>query len=366
MEIIHLILGKANPDRLNGVNKVVYQLATEQARAGKKVSLWGITKDTSHNYPERNFETRLFRAGKNPFSPDPSLVAAILSKKEAVFHLHGGWIPVYSKLAGLFARNRIRFVLTPHGAYNKVAMKRSRLIKKIYFSLFEKQVLRHAWRIHSIGASEVEGLQSVFPNQKSFLLPYGFETNSHAVKPANKNTPFTIGFVGRLDIQTKGLDLLLNAFQNFRKAQPDSELWIIGDGDGRTYIEDYLKKNQLKNVVLWGKKFGAEKDGLIAKMHAFAHPSRNEGLPSAVLEAAALGVPSIVSQATNVAGYISDYNAGIAIANESAIELEQAMQTIKQAYDESSAANYPENCRAMLREVFGWEMLVQEFDKLYN
>ena len=46
MEIIHIVLGKANPDRMNGVNKVVYQLATKQADFGEKVAVWGITNDT--------------------------------------------------------------------------------------------------------------------------------------------------------------------------------------------------------------------------------------------------------------------------------------------------------------------------------
>ena len=62
MEIIHIVLGKANPDRLNGVNKVVYNMASEQVKAGKKVSVWGITKDIQHNYPERIFNTTLFKS----------------------------------------------------------------------------------------------------------------------------------------------------------------------------------------------------------------------------------------------------------------------------------------------------------------
>jgi hypothetical protein len=60
MEIIHIVLGKANPDRMNGVNKVVYQLATKQAEFGEKVSVWGISGDTVNNYGERNFNTELF------------------------------------------------------------------------------------------------------------------------------------------------------------------------------------------------------------------------------------------------------------------------------------------------------------------
>ena len=67
MEIIHIILGKANPERMNGVNKVVYQLATQQSHSGRDVKVWGITKNISHDYGVRNFETRLFQAKTNIF-----------------------------------------------------------------------------------------------------------------------------------------------------------------------------------------------------------------------------------------------------------------------------------------------------------
>ena len=60
MEIVHLILGKANPNRMNGVNKVVYQLASRQSLSKRDVSIWGITKDLNHNYGERPFQTLLF------------------------------------------------------------------------------------------------------------------------------------------------------------------------------------------------------------------------------------------------------------------------------------------------------------------
>ena len=64
MDIIHIVLGKANPDRMNGVNKVVHQLATKQAASNRSVQVWGITEDLSHNYAERNFKTQLFKKSK--------------------------------------------------------------------------------------------------------------------------------------------------------------------------------------------------------------------------------------------------------------------------------------------------------------
>lgn len=365
MEIIHLILGKANPNRLNGVNKVVYQLATEQTKADINVSVWGITKQLEYNYPERSFTTILFQAQKNPFGIDALLKKAILLRKDAVFHLHGGWIPVYSSLAKFFAKHQIRFVLTPHGAYNTIAMQRSSLAKKWYFKWFEKQLLEKAYQIHSIGKSEVDGLQILYPNTKSILLPYGFDMPNTIYNTA-KNKEFTIGFIGRLDVHTKGLDLLLEAFYHFQLKHPFSKLWIIGEGEGRAFLEKFIKEKQLSNVVLWGKKFGAEKDELTCKMHVFAHPSRNEGLPTSVLEAASFGLPSIVSEATNVAEYITKYNIGISIANNSVTELTEAMLALKSTYDNKLEGDFKSNSRSMLQEVFAWSTLVNKYNKLYE
>ncbi len=365
MEIIHIVLGKANPDRLNGVNKVVYNLATEQTKAGKKVQVWGISSDTHHNYPERNFTTVLFQAQVPSYRVNRALKAAIVEHKNAVFHLHGGWIPLFSGLARLFARHRVTFVLTPHGAYNTVAMQRSFWKKKLYFYLFEKTLLQRAHKIHAIGNSEVTGLNGWFPNRKSVLLPYGFDGTPETTIGA-KNAAFTVGFVGRLDIHTKGLDLLVEAFARFQRTHPDAQLWIVGDGPGKTQMEQFILEKNVRHVTLWGKKFGREKDELMAQMHVFAHPSRNEGLPTAVLEAAAMGVPTIVTQATNIAEYIKQFGAGVAIPDNHVVELEMALRLVYAKYLKNEAHTYTEGSRQMLKEVFAWPTLVHQYDQLYQ
>lgn len=365
MEIIHIVLGKANPDRLNGVNKVVYQMATEQQKAGKNVQVWGITPQPTHDYPARNFKTELFQAEEFAFALPKALAKATLAHKNAVFHLHGGWVPVFSTLAKFFQKNQLAYVLTPHGAYNQIAMERSWLRKQLYFQLFEKRLLRGARKVHAIGASEVEGLYKLSPKTQSLLLPYGFDYETSETLPA-KNEKFTIGFVGRLDIHTKGLDLLLKAFYNFQIHRPDSILWIIGAGEGEAYINKFIAEKRLRNVVLWGKKFGAEKDALISKMHVFAHPSRNEGLPTAVLEAAALGTPPIVTQATNVASYLGNFGAGIGIDNEDTKALTQAMEQFRQSYQQNEIASYFEGAKKMLTTAFSWPVLVHQYDELYQ
>ncbi|MBL0191806.1 MAG: hypothetical protein IPQ18_10810 [Saprospiraceae bacterium] len=91
MEVIHIVLGKANPNRLNGVNKVVYNMATEQHKAGKNVSVWGIANDVKHDYPKRIFKTILFKSEWFTAPTTGKLKRAILQNKRAGLDLLRLW-----------------------------------------------------------------------------------------------------------------------------------------------------------------------------------------------------------------------------------------------------------------------------------
>ncbi len=364
MEIVHLILGKANPERMNGVNKVVYQLATEQAAFGEQVSVWGITQHVEVNFGKRDFETRLFVKQNNPFQYSDELKKAIIAKKgKAIFHLHGGWIPVYYLLASLMYRHAINFVLTPHGAYNSIAMEKNGLIKKIYFHLFEKAILEKASQIHCIGESEVKGLNTIFKKSKTLLLPYGYRKNSNYTAEHIGHSEVVFGFVGRLDVYTKGLDTLLQAFQKFNQIYPKSQLWIIGESTQRHLLEKQIDTLSLRNnVTLYGSKFGKDKEALLKRMDIFVHPSRNEGLPVAVLEAASFGKPCLVTQATNLGSVVDQYNCGKTIHLQCSETLSRAMIALYEIWKRPTAfKKMQENAVKMVEEAYNWNKLLARF-----
>lgn len=370
MEIIHLVLGKANPNRMNGVNKVVFQLATEQCKMGRNVSVWGITKNTTHDYGNRNFNTLLFPAEQNTFKISRTLRLAIKEAKNrnTVFHIHGGWVPTFYSISSILKKHKIPFVFTPHGSYNSIAMKKNKWVKKIYFELFEKKLLKRTQKIHCIGKSEIEGLSNIFKTSKTFLMPYGYKNVSDTRKDfPREESKFIIGFIGRLDIHTKGLDLLIEAFNKFQEKRKNSELWIVGDSEQRSQLQNTINSNKLQDkVILWGKKFGDDKNNLLQKMHAFAHPSRNEGLPSAVLEAASFGVPCIVSEATNVGAFVKKHECGIVVSNENSEEITDALLALDNKRENKVLHKLGDKARAMVDTEFNWNHLVIEFDNLYN
>ena len=370
MEIIHVILDKTNPERMNGVNKVVHQLATQQHLFGEQVAVWGITSDTTVNYNEQIFETLLFPKLKNPFAFSTQLKEALFSKKgKAIFHLHGGWIPIYYRLVRFFYNNKIEFVITPHGAYNTIAMRKNFWLKKIYFQLFERKILKRALRIHCIGKSERNGLQEFYRSQKIILLPYGFELKSTiALKKRDENL-FVFGFIGRLDIYTKGLDTLLLAFKRFHRKMPQAQLWIVGDGKEKPTLEKKINALKLNHcLILYGSKFGSEKEQLLQAMDVFIHPSRNEGLPLSVIEAASFGKPCIVTDATNIGYLITKYNAGQTIYRQSSKQLEAAMHAVVAKWSSPSTfVELQQNAIRMIKENYNWNTLLQQYhQQLYK
>lgn len=366
MEIIHVVLGKANPDRMNGVNKVVNQLATRQVMAGRTVSVWGITRDLTHNYPERNFATKLFKAYPGKFRLDTAFTEALPSKKsKAIFHLHGGFNPVFYAVSKELVAAGIPFVFTPHGAYNTVAMQRSMLRKRIYARLFERKILASAGMVHCLGKSEMEGLQAFYAAAKTRLVPYGFE-NSIVKNSMPDYHRFIIGFCGRLDIYTKGLDLLLQAFLKIKTLHPNAELWIIGDSEERKTLESMINTMQLKGVTMTGSRFGQDKDELLRQVHVFAHPSRNEGLPSAVLEAASLGIPCVVTEATNVGDAIRRHNCGEVIEHPESEALYMAILKMYQRVKTEGWKTISESAREMVSREYNWNKIIGEFDKMYK
>ena len=360
-------MGKANPARMNGVNKVVYQLATRQTAAGLNVAVWGFTKTPEGDYGERNFRTVLFREYHNPFALDPDFIRALgaLDRERTVFHLHGGWVPLFSRAAAALHRAGLRYVLTPHGAYNTRAMEKGRWRKKVYFQLFERSLLRHAAAIHCIGASEVDGLQTIYETDKTVLLPYGMDIAGAERAEGREEDGFVFGFVGRLDYYTKGLDLMLDAFAVHAAEDPEAVLWIVGDGDGRAPTEAKIAALGLADrVVLHGSRYGEEKDALLRRMRVFLHPSRNEGMPSAVLEAAAFGVPCIVTEATNIGDYVREYAAGRVVPNEDDRALATAMTECR-ALDKGTLREWGGNASRMVATAFSWPEVVVRFNQLY-
>jgi len=103
-------------------------------------------------------------------------------------------------------------------------------------------------------------------------------------------------FLGRLEIDQKGLDLLLLAFKAM-KDKSDVRLKIAGKGSEKELaaVKTMIKDNDLsKRVEILGKVGGEEKEKLLADCLALVLPSRFDTYPLVVLEAFAHAKPVVL------------------------------------------------------------------------
>ncbi len=123
---------------------------------------------------------------------------------------------------------------------------------------------------------------------------------------------------GRIDMRRKGLDVLLDAWEQIRTepAGHDARLLIIGSGQDDVVLRERLQHPELSNVQ-WIARYELDRTVMRCYLSAadlYVLPSRNEGFPVAPLEAMACGLPvvgsdipamlSIFEQGTNSGGII--------------------------------------------------------------
>lgn len=103
--------------------------------------------------------------------------------------------------------------------------------------------------------------------------------------------PKTSVFLGRLDVEHKGIDLLLDAFVQLPPAEAGT-LVIAGDGRGRDRVQAIIERRRLGDRVrLAGRVQGAEKWDLLASAQVVVMPSRWETFGLVALESFAVGRP---------------------------------------------------------------------------
>lgn len=367
MKIIHIALGKVNPERMNGVNKVVCQLATTQHTLGYDVTVWGIANDLKHNYPARNFKTVLFQQHKNKML-SPQLKAAIKNlQKDQIVHIHGAFILEFYLIARLLKQAGIPYVFTPHGSFAEAAMQQNKWVKKVYFQVIEKWLVKHAKAVQLLGVNEVVNLDKMghFTNKK--LIPNGIDLTSIPTDIETSRTKgLVFGFCGRIDTNHKGLDLMLKGFQQFLKVNGAATLELIGDGKDRPALEELAAKLGISdNVIFHGALFGLKKFRVLNRFDVFLHTSRMEGFPMAVLEAAALSKPCITSEATNVNAYIREFSAGIALPNNTPQCIASAMSISADFYKQDQLGIYGENARNMVETSFDWKNIATQLVEVY-
>ena len=159
---------------------------------------------------------------------------------------------------------------------------------------------------------------------------------------------FTFLFVGRI-VRDKGINELCEAFMRLHQQQPETRLWLVGPyEDGLDPISDEARHtiDQNDGIMAVGRKSGDELLAYYAAADGFVFPSYREGFPNTVLEAGAMGLPSIVTDINGSREIIIEGQNGTIIPSKNTEALYRAMWKI--IYNEKSREFMADNARRLI------------------
>ncbi len=167
-----------------------------------------------------------------------------------------------------------------------------------------------------------------------------------------------IGAVSRLD-PVKGVDVLLRAFASIEGAH----LAIIGDGPERTALEALAEHLGVADRIHWaGHRCNVLR--LLPALDLFVQPSLHEGLPNAVLEAMAAGLPVVATAVGGTPEVVVGGITGLLVPPNDTNALAEAIATLLRDPDLRRRMGRAGQERVRCR--FSLKQMVQQMQALYE
>ncbi len=158
----------------------------------------------------------------------------------------------------------------------------------------------------------------VIPNGFNPLEVLAFRPGEKAGRPWNRDTNAEFLFLGRIDMRTKGLDLLFLALsRGIREGKiPESlRLKIVGPdfGDKAKLVCLADQLSIAKSVTFCDGVDEQRRWSVVTSSDLLVLPSRHDAFPTVVLEAMAAGTPVIVSENTGMSSWVRKAQCGLLV-----------------------------------------------------
>lgn len=200
------------------------------------------------------------------------------------------------------------------------------------------------WLVENSHDGPAIGLGARAGGRVTVLTGAGVDPAAFTVEALPPRTPLRLILVARL-VRSKGVDLAVAAIREARRRGADVTLTVVGEPDAANPAscppDELARFAATPGVSLLGRR--SDIPELLASHHLFILPSRGgEGLPRALLEAAAAGRAAIVSAVPGCKEFVADGVNGFLVPPE---DIESLAEAILQA-----AAAEPEALAAMGNE----------------
>jgi poly(glycerol-phosphate) alpha-glucosyltransferase len=339
--------------------------------------------------------------GPRSFGYSPGLRTALFNGQFDLLHVHGLWQYPSCLAHSWHRKTGAPYVVSPRGMLDVWALENSRWKKKIAGYLYENAHLRNAACLHALCESEAQSFRAYGLKNPIAIIPNGIDLPEIGNRKSEiGNAPWQgliepgkklLLFLGRIHPK-KGLLNLLRAWADIRKSEignRKSNEWVLAiagwdQGGHEAELKQLCSELQIPfadirdpkseignrkseisppSVLFLGPQFNEAKSGCYAHADAFILPSFSEGLPMAVLEAWANGLPVLMTPGCNLP---------VAFASNAAIRMEAYPEDIaNRMHDFFRLAEPAQNEIGkkgfeLVRKQFVWPVIGQEMVRLYQ
>jgi len=287
------------------------------------------------------------------------LKSFVKKNKIDIIHSHGKGAGIYSRL--LFPLTAVPVIHTFHGIhidnYGKV-LKAFYILLERFLNFFTKYFI-------AVSASEKQKtIELNFTGEnKIAVISNGVVPQTYIRSGFPSSDKFTILTVTRYDF-AKNTGLIISVINKLNKLNTLSKFRfnIIGEGEEKKNIEDYIYKNGLSEAVTF-TGFTDNLSKFYKESFCYLSTSRWEGLPLSVLEAMSFGLPVI---ATNVNGnkdlIKNNFNGYLYEIN---YPEDAAVNILKLAGDEKLWKTLSQNAKSYVENNYSVIKMAAETEKLY-
>lgn len=186
------------------------------------------------------------------------------------------------------------------------------------------------------------------------------ERNPLPTQTAAKGS-FRAGIVARLAPQ-KGHTVFLEAIRLAQKMRPAVQGVVVGDGLLRPELEQWVTDRQMqKHIEFWG--FREDLPNVFHELDLFVMTSGWEGLPLALLDAAATGLPFVCTAVGGIQDVFQDGVHGRLVPPNNPAEIANAIVWCLDHYAEAVAM--AKNASGLIHGKYGLQAMIQQHESLY-
>ncbi len=293
------------------------------------------------------------------------LVKIFKQEKVDILHCHRHQATTYGIIAAKLAGVRVVFAHV-HGLNRSKAPRRQ---------FINSLLLRKVTRIFTVGEAVKKDVLAMNPSLKpEAIISIGNSIDSkrfmdiqmtkYEAKKRFGLDPDSIvfGTVGRF-APTKGYSYLIDAFVNVKKQVPRAKLVFVGDGRCEDEIKAQVKKCGIENSVHF---LGRRKDvpEILRAFDVFVMPSIAEGIPRALLEAMAAGIPCIGTNAGGIPETLGDNEFGAVVPAADSGKFAETMSLL--AKDSQQRQMLADKAKQKVIEEHDHHAIIKKMENVYD